>query len=604
MQKYVEDSIKTLTPREHIRLRTGMYIGRLGDGSNPSDGIYILLKEVIDNSVDEFIMNFGKKIEISLKNTKVSVRDFGRGIPLGKLVECASEMNTGGKYNDDVFQYSVGLNGVGIKAVNALSERFKITSYREGEFKSAIFEKGVLINEGTGKTSEKNGTYIEFIPDEEIFPAFSWNIDFIKNRLRYYSFLNNGLSLNLFYNGIEERYISKNGLTDLLSLEIGGLNYLYNFCSCKSNKVEFSFTHTNSYGEKYYSFVNGQYTNDGGTHQSAFREAVLKAVNEFSGKSFAGEDVRDGIIGAVAVKIQDPVFESQTKNKLGSSDVRSWIFSTVKEEIVLWLHKNPQEAEKLINKVKNNERLRKELSSVKKEAKERAKKISIRIPKLVDCKVHYNEDHKDRDKTSIFITEGDSAAGAMIQSRDVYTQAIFALKGKPLNVYGSGRDIIYKNEELYNIMQALNIENGLDGLKYNKVVIATDADVDGMHIRNLLITFFLKFFEDLVIKGHLYVFETPLFRIRNKSNNIYCYSEKELEEAKKKLKSHEITRFKGLGEISPKEFNNFLKKDDPKITQITINSYSEISKSLELFMGKNSKERKEFILNNLDVYNT
>jgi topoisomerase IV subunit B len=600
--EYNESAVQTLDALQHIRKRTGMYIGRIGNGSNPVDGIYIMLKEVIDNSIDEFIMGNGKRIEVGLQDNTVSVRDFGRGIPLGKVVDCVSEINTGAKYNDDVFQFSVGLNGVGTKAVNALSSHFEVISYREGKYKRAVFSQGEKLEEKSGSAaSERNGTFISFTPDPEIFNTYAWKEDFIEHRLRYYAYLNRGLTIN--YNGT--KFYSQNGLQDLLSKEIGDERTLYDAVTFTDTRIEFAFTHTHAYGENYYSFVNGQHTNDGGTHESAFREGILKGVNEFAKKNFSGSDVRDGLIGVIAVKVQDPVFESQTKNKLGSTDVRSWIMKDVKEQVVIWLHKNPKDAEKLLEKVKQNEKLRKELSSIKKQAKERAKKVAIRIPKLTDCKIHFCDEKPKgkkavdrRDETLIFLTEGDSAGGAMVQSRDVYTQAIFSLKGKPLNCFDLKRDALYKNEELYNIMRALGIENDIDGLRYNRIVIATDADVDGMHIRNLLITFFLRYFEELVVKGHLYILETPLFRVRNKQETIYCYSEAERDKALKKLKNPETTRFKGLGEISPKEFNLFI-GDKIKLVPVTVESLSEISHTLEFFMGKNTPQRREFIEANL-----
>ena len=553
---YDEAAIQTLDALEHIRLRTGMYIGRIGDGSNPQDGIYVMLKEVVDNSVDEFIMGAGKRIEIFRDGQTMTIRDYGRGIPLGKVIECVSQINTGGKYNDDVFQFSVGLNGVGTKAVNALSEQFRVCSWRDGKFQSAGFSRGRIVGQKRGKNAPdskpgegRDGTLIAFTPDPEIFGTYEWNEEYIRHRLRYYAQLNAGLTL--IYCG--ERFHSKHGLADLLGDELGDEQSLYDACHHKEERLEFAFTHTNSYGESYYSFVNGQYTNDGGTHQSAFREGVLKGINEFAGKNFAGEDVRDGLVGAVAIKLQDPVFESQTKNKLGSTDVRSWVVKKVRTQVVRWLHESSQDAERVMEKVKANERVRKELASIKKQARERARKVAIRIPKLIDCKVHYSDARgKKRDDTTIFLTEGDSAGGALVQSRDVYTQAIFSLRGKPLNTHGLGKDAIYKNEELYNVMRALGIEDDVDGLRYNRVVIATDADVDGMHIRNLLLTYFLHYFEDLVKRGHLYLLETPLYRVRNKQETRYCFSEEEREAALDELKSPEITRFKGLGEISPR----------------------------------------------------
>ena len=593
---YDEKAIQTLDALEHIRLRTGMYIGRLGDGSHTLDGIYVMLKEVVDNSVDEFIMGAGKRIEIQREGAQVSIRDYGRGIPLGKVVECVSQINTGGKYNDDVFQFSVGLNGVGTKAVNALSSDFEVTSWRDGKYVRASFERGRLINEKKGRAADvPNGTEISFTPDAEIFDHYEWNEEFIAHRLKYYAYLNSGLKLT--YNG--KSYQSRNGLADLLGDELGEEPPLYDIVHCTDEKFEFAFTHTNNYGETYYSFVNGQYTNDGGTHQSAFREGLLKGVNEFAKKNFAGEDVRDGIMGAVAVKLQDPVFESQTKNKLGSTEVRSWIVPAVKDQVVRWLHENEAVAKQVLEKVANNERLRKELATIKKDARERAKKVAIRIPKLTDCKVHFDDSKGDRrDETSIFLSEGDSAAGVIVPSRDVYTQAIFSLRGKPLNCYGLKRDAIYKNEELYNLMRALGIEESMDSLRYNKVILATDADVDGMHIRNLLLTFFLRFFTPLVEKGHVYILETPLFRVRNKKETRYCYNEEERDQAVSEISSAEITRFKGLGEISPKEFGQFI-GDGMRLQSVSVDRHGDIEKTLEFFMGKNTPARRDFIVENL-----
>ncbi|TVR13282.1 MAG: type IIA DNA topoisomerase subunit B [Planctomycetota bacterium] len=591
---YDEKAIQTLDPLQHIRLRTGMYIGRIGDGSNPNDGIYVLIKEVIDNAIDEFIMGAGKKVEITFDGETVSVRDFGRGIPLGKVVDCVSKINTGGKYNDDVFQFSVGLNGVGTKAVNALSQHFEVCSWRDGKYKRATFTQGKITNEQGGKASDPNGTLVSFRPDPEIFPKIKWNEDYIRRRLRYYAYLNAGLTL--IFNG--ERLVSKDGLADLLREELGEEETIYPIFHHREERLEFAFTHTGNYGETYYSFVNGQYTNDGGTHQSAFREGVLKGVNEFAKKNFAGEDVRDGLIGAVAIKMQDPVFESQTKNKLGSTEVRSWIVDAVKKAVVVWMHRNKADAERLLEKVRSNERIRTELASIKKQAKERAKKVAIRIPKLTDCKVHLGDKDSRAEDTTIFLTEGDSAGGAMTQSRDVYTQAIFALKGKPLNCHGMKLDAVYKNEELYNIMRALGIEDGISGLRYNKVVIATDADVDGMHIRNLLLTYFLRYFEDLVVHGHVFILETPLYRVRNKQETVYCYSEQEGHDAQKRIKNHEITRFKGLGEISPREFGQFI-GDDIRLVPVDLGSLGEVAKALEFYMGNNTPERRTFIENNL-----
>jgi len=597
---YDEKAIQTLDALEHIRLRTGMYIGRLGDGSTPVDGIYVMLKEVIDNSIDEFIMGEGKKIEIARDDRTVEVRDYGRGIPLGKVVDCVSQINTGGKYNDDVFQFSVGLNGVGTKAVNALSSDFEVRSVRDGKFKQANFVRGKLENEKGGKSSEPNGTYIRFTPDEEIFGTYDFQEQFIEHRLRYYAYLNSGLKLAYTpQNGKTETYQSRNGLKDLLTDEFGDAQPLYEIAHAEGDRFEMAFTHGNAYGESYFSFVNGQYTNDGGTHQSAFREGLLKGVNEYAKKSYAGEDVRDGIVAAIAVKLQDPVFESQTKNKLGSADVRGWLVPAVKDQVIRWLHANQNEAKILLEKVALNEKIRKELSAIKKDARERAKKVAIRIPKLTDCKFHYDDPKaKRREDTVLFLTEGDSAAGVMVPTRDVYTQAIYSLKGKPLNCYGLKRDAIYKNEELYNIMRALGIEDSMDGLRYNRVVIATDADVDGMHIRNLLLTFFLRYFEELVLKGHVYILETPLFRVRNKKETRYCYSDVERDRAVEEIKGPEVTRFKGLGEISPKEFGQFI-GEGIRLVQVSVGSMGEVEKSLDFFMGKNTPARKDFIVDNL-----
>jgi topoisomerase-4 subunit B len=586
---YDESKIKTLSSLEHIRLRSGMYIGRLGDGSNYDDGIYVLLKEIIDNSIDEYIMGYGKQVLIDIKGDTVTVRDYGRGIPLGKLIECVSLINTGAKYNDDVFQFSVGLNGVGTKAVNALSSKFIAASYRGGQCKIAVFEKGVFKGEKNKKEDKPDGTLIQFIPDPEIFDKFTFDEEIITSRL-YHA----GLKLH-FNNKVIE---SKNGLQDLLNEEIKGEN-LYEIIHHKEQKLEYAICHTSNYGETYFSFVNGQHTTDGGTHQSAFREGILKAINEFAGKSYNGVDVREGLVGAVAIKLKDPVFESQTKNKLGNTDIKSEIINKIKESFLLYLHRNKTLAEKILEKVKFNESLRSELQQVQKEAKEKAKKIALNIPKLKDCKHHFDDNTKDGKESMIFITEGQSASGSLVSCRNVMTQAVYALRGKPLNVYGMRKDTIYKNEELFNLMKALGIEEGIDGLRYDKIVISTDADVDGFHIRNLLLTYFLSYFEQIVLAGHLYIFETPLFRVRNKKETIYCYTEEEKAKAMSKLgKDHEITRFKGLGEISPKEFGQFIGKD-LRIVNVNIDHMSEVKKSLSFFMGKNTPERKEYIMKNL-----
>lgn len=591
-QVYDESKIKTLSSLEHIRLRSGMYIGRLGDGSNPEDGIYILLKEVVDNAIDEYIMGFGKKVEVKHKDGMVACRDYGRGIPHGKLIECVSVINTGAKYNDDVFQFSVGLNGVGTKAVNALSSHFLIRSYREGQYREARFERGILKKERKGSCDGyANGTYVEFVPDMEIFSEYEFVDDFIDRRMWRYACLNR--NLKLYYNG--RKFESKKGLHDLLDREVGE-TVLYPIVSHVADKLEIAFTHTANYGESYFSFVNGQFTADGGTHLSAFREGLLKGVNEFTKKNYSGTDVREGIAGTIAVKIKDPVFESQTKNKLGNTEVRSWIIGEVKGAVVDYLHKNSETAKILEDKIVNNEKLRKELAAVKKEARAAAKKISLNIPKLKDCKLHRGD--KKGDGTTIFITEGVSAAGSIVSCRDVYTQAIYSLRGKPWNSYGKGRAAIYRNEELFNLMTALGIENDVEQLRYERIVIATDADTDGFHIRNLVLTFFLNYFEELVIGGHLYILETPLFRVRNKKETRYCYSERERDKAMAAVKGHEVTRFKGLGEISPKEFGQFI-GEDMRVIPVGIESMKTVPEVLAFYMGKNTPQRREYIMENL-----
>lgn len=591
---YDEDSVQTLSSLQHIRLRPGMYIGRLGNGSHRDDGIYILIKEIIDNSIDEFIMGNGNTVNITLEENTITVRDFGRGIPLGKIVECVSVINTGAKYNDDVFQFSVGLNGVGTKAVNALSSYFKVRSHRDGKYAEAEFSGGVLVREETGDSTEPNGTEVIYRADEAIFGEYSYNEEFLKKRLSYYAYLNSGMSLN--FNG--EIYKSDQGLLELLTLE-SGEERLYEPLYYKSPRIEFSFTHTNNYGENYLSFVNGQYTSDGGTHQSAFREGILKGINDFARKSYQGPDIREGLVGTVSVKVREPLFESQTKNKLGNGDVRAWILQEVKTAIEDYLHRNPEVAQALVHKIDINERIRKELSSVKKLVREKAKKVSIKIPKLKDCKYHLGKDAQG-DLSSIFITEGQSASGSIVMTRDVMTQAVFPLKGKPFNCHGSSRTVLYQNDELYNIVQTLGIEDDTSNLRYNKVIIATDADVDGLHIRNLLLTMFLQFFEPLVAAGHLYVLDTPLFRVRNTQKTIYCYSELEKQQAMAELgKTYEITRFKGLGEISPSEFGQFI-GPDIRLQQITLDDRMAIPKMLTFYMGKNTAERKRFILDHLN----
>ncbi len=590
--QYDESKITTLSSLEHIRLRTGMYIGRLGDGSNLDDGIYVLLKEVIDNSVDEFIMGAGSSIKVTVNGHKVTVRDFGRGIPLGKVIECVSIINTGAKYNDDVFQFSVGLNGVGTKAVNALSSSFRVVAIREGKYAEAIFKQGQLVREKKGKTTEKNGTFIEFEPDAEIFGEISFNSEFIEQRLWNYAYLNNGLALYLG----KQKFESKNGLLDLLYAEVGD-DTVYDIGYHKGDRVEFAFSHTQNYGETYFSFVNGQFTADGGTHQSAFREGLLKGVNEYYKKNFSGVDVRDGIAGAVAIRLKSPVFESQTKNKLGNTEIRSWIVNEARSAVVDFLHKNQKANKKLLEKILSNERLRKELNAVKKEAREAAKKIALKIPNLKDCKHHLQDGEKGQEST-IFITEGASASGSMVSCRDVYKQAIFSMRGKPQNVYAKKRVDLYKNEELFNMMMALGIENSVEDLRYDRIVISTDADYDGFHIRNLLLTFFLNYFEELVVAGRLYILETPLFRVRNKKETHYCYNAKERDAAVGALSSPEVTRFKGLGEISPREFGQFI-GPDIRLVRVNVKNIKGIQKTLAFFMGKNTPERREFIMEHL-----
>lgn len=595
-KQYDETTVKTLDALSHIRLRSGMYIGRLGDGSHPDDGIYIMLKEVIDNSVDEFIMKFGSKVEIELSEAdgKVSIRDYGRGIPLGKVVECVSQINTGAKYNDDVFQFSVGLNGVGTKAVNALSSHFLVRSQREGKAVEAQFEQGIIKGKREFKTKEPDGTFIEFIPDKEIFKKYSFQKEFVLKRLWHYAYLNTGLKL--YFNG--EVIESENGLLDLLNEEVTD-DRLYEPLHYRSKNVEFAFLHTQSYGETYFSFVNGQYTADGGSHLSAYREGILKGVNEYSKKNFQGVDVREGIVGTILVKIKDPIFESQTKNKLGNTELRGPLVQEIKDAVANLLYQNEGTAKKIIERIVFNEKLRRELAAVKKEAKEKQKKISFKIPKLRDSKYHLGDESGHGDATMIFLTEGESASASIVASRDPMTQAVFSLRGKPLNVYGMKLDQLYKNEEMFNLMSALNIEDDVAQLRYNKVILATDADVDGMHIRNLLITFFLTYFEGLVMNGHLYILETPLFKVRNKEKTFYCYSEEERDQASAKLKKGvEITRFKGLGEISPDEFKQFISKDI-RLTPVTIRVFSDIKHTLEFYMGKNTPERKAFIMQNL-----
>ncbi len=590
---YDESKIKTLSSLEHIRLRTGMYIGRLGDGSSYDDGIYVLLKEVVDNSVDEYIMGFGRRIEVTIDGSTVRVRDYGRGIPLGKVIDCVSTINTGAKYNDDVFQFSVGLNGVGTKAVNALSEHFKVVSYREGEFFEAVFCQGKLKSKKSGKGSDQaNGTYVEFVPDTAIFPEYTFNLEYVEQRLWNYAYLNGGLALLLNKQRIE----SKNGLLDLLTAEVGQKT-IYPILHYKSKQLEFAITHTENYGESYFSFVNGQFTNDGGTHLSAFREGILKGVNEFFKKNYSGVDVREAIAGAIAIKLKNPIFESQTKNKLGNTEIRGDIVNEVKSALVDLLHKNMETARELEKKIVSNEKLRKELSTVKKEAKEAAKRVAIKVPCLKDCKFHLDDGEKGA-ASCIFITEGESAAGSMVAARDVYTQAVFSLRGKPQNVFGKNQAAIYKNEELYNMMMALGIEEDIANLRYGRIILATDADTDGYHIRNLLLTFFLNYFEELVVSNRIFILETPLFRVRNKQSTVYCYTEKEKESAISQIKGAEVTRFKGLGEISPGEFGQFI-GDDMRLIEVNVKSLQQVPGVLEFYMGKNTPERRTYIMENL-----
>src|SRR2546423_590016 len=600
-QVYDESKIKTLSSLEHIRLRTGMYIGRIGDGSHYDDGCYILLKEVIDNAVDEYIMGQGKEVQVHIEGTTVSVRDFGRGIPLGKVIDCVSKINTGAKYNDDVFQFSVGLNGVGTKAVNALSKEFHVKSFREGQFVEAFFKQGKLKNEKKGKIgNEPDGTLIRFEPDPAIFKEVEFRPEHVEKRLRHYSYLNSGLKL--IYNG--KTFQSRNGLLDLVmeDLQADGCEPIYAPLHYSEKVLEFCFTHSNSrYGESFYSFVNGQYTSDGGTHLSAFREGLLKAVNEYAREKFEGDDVRESMVGAVSIRLKDPVFESQTKNKLGNTELRADLVNRVREELLHFFNRNKEIAEKIVAKVQDTRQLRKELQEVKKLARERAKAITIRIPQLKDCKEHFNKAKGKGKGTMVFLTEGQSAAGSIVSCRDVNTQAIFVLKGKPLNVWDLKRDIVYKNDEMYNLMRTLDIEDNLEGLRYEKVVLATDADVDGLHIRNLLITYFFRFFEQLVHDGHLFVLETPLFRARNKDKTIYCYSEAARDETANQLgKSCEITRFKGLGEISPGEFKQFI-GPDMRLSQVEYAPKPDSQQILGFYMGKNTPERKDYIMANLIV---
>ena len=604
MPNYDEGSIKTLDWQEHIRKRPGMYIGKLGDGSASDDGIYVLLKEVMDNSIDEFMMGNGKKIEVRVSNDLVTVRDYGRGIPLGKLLDVASKMNTGAKYDSEVFKKSVGLNGVGIKAVNALSSYFLIKSFREGEVKEISFSEGIVKDEQTVVASDQpNGTYVAFTPDINVFKSYHYIDDYVINMMKNYSFLNAGLIL--YFNG--EKFQSKNGLRDLLEENMEGES-LYPVIHLKNGDIEVAITHGNQYGEDYYSFVNGQHTTQGGTHLLAFREAIVKAIRDFYKKDFDPSDIRASIVAAISIKVEEPVFESQTKTKLGSKDigpegpsVRTFVTNYVLKELDNYLHKNPDVSEVLLRRIQESERERKAISGIKKLAKQRSKKANLHNKKLRDCRVHLDSNHELRENSSIFITEGDSASGSITKSRDVNTQAVFSLRGKPLNTFGLTKKIVYENEEFNLLQAALNIEESIDDLRYNKVIIATDADVDGMHIRLLLITFFLQFFPEIVRMGHLFIFQTPLFRVRNKKVTYYCYNEEERVSAIQKLgKTSEITRFKGLGEISPDEFKNFI-GPDIRLDPILMKKHESVANMLEYYMGKNTPERQEFIIENLYV---
>ncbi|MCL1672279.1 DNA topoisomerase IV subunit B [Elizabethkingia ursingii] len=606
---YSEDNIRSLEWQEHVRLRPGMYIGKLGDGSSADDGIYILLKEIIDNSIDEFAMNSGKRIEIKLDEGKAIIRDYGRGIPLGKVVDAVSKMNTGGKYDSKAFKKSVGLNGVGSKAVNALSNFFKVKSVREGRAKVAEFSQGVIVQDfPEADTTERNGTEITFVPDDTIFTNYRFRKEYIEKMLKNYSYLNPGLKI--VFNG--QVFVSENGLKDLLQDEIDG-EILYPIIHLKDNDIEVAITHSDkSQSETYFSFVNGQNTTQGGTHLNAFREAFVKTIREFYNKSYEAADVRKSIIAAISIKVEEPVFESQTKTKLGSNEmgpgqvtVRTFVNDFLKNKLDNFLHKEPETSEALLKKIIVSERERKELSGIQKLARERAKKVSLHNKKLRDCRQHYNDQKADRkSETMIFITEGDSASGSITKSRDVETQAVFSLKGKPLNCYGLTKKVVYENEEFNLLQAALNIEESLEDLRYNQVIIATDADVDGMHIRLLMITFFLQFFPDVIKNGHLYILQTPLFRVRNKKETRYCYSETERVKALNELgKNPEITRFKGLGEISPDEFKHFIGKDI-RLEPVVMGKDTTIDQLLEFYMGKNTPDRQNFILENLVVEDT
>ncbi len=609
MTQYTEANILTLDWKEHIRLRPGMYVGKLGDGSTPDDGIYVLLKEVIDNSIDEYIMGYGKQIDVEIKNGKVTVRDYGRGIPLGKVVECVAQINTGGKYDSKAFKKSVGLNGVGTKAVNALSGFFLVRAIRDGKSKEAVFHQGEIENQSKiVKSTEETGTILSFIPDAKIFEDFEYQDEFVEQQLWNYAWLNAGLRIK--YNG--RIFHSKDGLLDLLTRKTANEDLRYPIIHLIGEDIEIALTHGQHYGEQYYSFVNGQYTTQGGTHLTVFREAIVKTLRDFFNKSFDPKDVRASMIGAISVRIEEPVFESQTKTKLGSSNiapdgptVRSFINDFVTQQLDNYLHKHPETAKEILKRIQQSERERKEIAGIKKLANQRAKSANLHNKKLRDCKIHFNDNTRVdtglKDESTIFITEGDSASGSLTKARNVQTEAVFSLRGKPLNCYGLTKKVVYQNEELNLLQHALNIEDGLDDLRYNRVVIATDADIDGMHIRLLLLTFFLQFFPDLVREGHLFILETPLFRVRDKQKTFYCYSEKEKQEAIQKLRGKpEITRFKGLGEISPDEFGAFI-GENIQLEPVLIQDNTSIDDILEYYMGKNTQERQEFIINNLRV---
>ena len=601
---YSEDNIRTLEWRDHIRLRPGMYIGKLGEGSSQDDGIYVLLKEVMDNSIDEYMMGFGKKIDVTINDKEVRVRDYGRGIPLGKVLDASSRMNTGAKYDSKAFKKSVGLNGVGIKAVNALSANFTVRSIRDGQLKEIIFEKGLTITDTEiGPTDEENGVEIIFVPDGELFGNFRYLSEYVANMIRNYVYLNAGLIIN--FNG--EKFFSKNGLVDLLNDNISREG-LYPIIHLKGEDIEVALTHGYQYGEDYYSFVNGQNTSQGGTHLAAFKEALVKTIRDFYKKDFDPSDIRSSIIAAISIKVEEPVFESQTKTKLGSKDmepggasVRNFISDFLRKHLDDYLHKNSETARTILKKIQDSEKERKAISSIQKLARDRAKKVSLHNKKLRDCRIHYNSSDERKLESTLFITEGDSASGSITKSRSVETQAVFSLRGKPLNSYGLTKKIVYENEEFNLLQAALNIEDGIENLRYNNVVMATDADIDGMHIRLLLLTFFLQFFPDLVRKGHVYILQTPLFRVRNKKETIYCYSSAEKEKAMKKLGPNpEITRFKGLGEISPDEFRHFIGKD-MRLDPVRVWKSDLVEKFLEFYMGKNTPERQDFIIDNLRI---